>query len=36
MYGIPLIFATGIVVSLATPAGHGQSAAGRRDDGGQA
>jgi Na+/proline symporter len=36
MYGIPLIFATGIVVSLATPAGHGQAAAVRRDDGGRA
>ena len=36
MYGIPLIFATGIVVSLATPAGHGQAAAVRRVDGGRA
>jgi Na+/proline symporter len=36
MYGMPLIFATGIVVSLATPAGHGQAAAVRRDDGGLA
>ena len=36
MYGMPLIFATGIVVSLATPAGHGQAAAVRRDDGGRA
>ena len=36
MYGIPLIFATGIVVSLATPAGHGQAAAVRRGDGGRA
>jgi len=36
MYGIPLIFATGIVVSLATPAGHGRAAAVRRDDGGRA
>jgi Na+/proline symporter len=36
MYGIPLIFATGIVVSLATPPGHGQAAAVQRDDGGRA
>ncbi len=36
MYGIPLIFATGIAVSLATPAAHGQAAAVRHDDGGPA
>jgi len=36
MYGIPLIFATGVAVSLATPAVHGQAAAVRHDDGGPA
>jgi hypothetical protein len=33
MYGIPLIFATGVIVSLMTPADAARSAAGGRSSG---